>query len=109
VAFCAVAATAGDAAAHRGGGKWSLTTVMRQIDGAKVTIRRWSARVRSAGTLCSGDGRGVVRRGTRRWPHFTCTWTVFNRRGGYDRDVTFRVHVLGTRRFVITDARFGPS
>jgi hypothetical protein len=109
VGLCVIATSAPDAAAHRGGGKWSLTTVMRRIDGAKVTIRRWSGRVRSVSTLCSGDGRGVIQRGTRRWQHFTCTWTVFNRRGGYDRDVTFRTHVLGTGRFVITDARFGAS
>jgi hypothetical protein len=28
---------------------------------------------------------------------------------GVDRDVTFRVHTLTARRFLITDARFGPD
>jgi hypothetical protein len=39
----------------------------------------------------------------RQWRHFRCTHTT---RRGLGRDVDFRVHVLGVRRFLITDARW---
>jgi hypothetical protein len=80
---------------------------MSRIDGTKVSIHKWSARVQSDTTLCNGEGRGARWSGVRHWRHFTCTWTVFDRKGLVDRDITFRVHTLTARRYVITDARFG--
>jgi hypothetical protein len=105
-AVCACAATA---SAHAGAPRWSIARTMERIDGAKIVIRRWRARVRSETTLCNGDGRGARWAGVRHWRHFTCTWTVFDRKGLVDRDVTFRVHALTATRFVITDARFGAT
>jgi len=87
---------------------WTLKTVLSRIDGAKVIVGRWSGRVDADSTLCSGNGRALVRTRRRHWRHFTCTWTVFDRRGAVDRDVTFAVHVLAGRRFAITRGRFGP-
>jgi hypothetical protein len=37
-----------------------------------------------------------------------CTQTLFTR-GRVGHDVTFRVHVLGRTRLLITDARYGPD
>jgi hypothetical protein len=96
-----------ESTAHPAAPMWSLADVMRRIDGARVSIGRWTHRVQSASTLCSGEGRGERWSGTRHWRHFLCTWTVFDSRGGVDRDVTFRVHSLTRTSFVITDARFG--
>jgi hypothetical protein len=93
--------------AHPGAPMWSMTRTMTRIDGANVSVRRWRAHVRSATTLCNGEGRGARWNGARHWRHFTCTWTVFDRRGLVDRDVTFRLHTLTARRFVISEARFG--
>jgi hypothetical protein len=80
---------------------------MSRIDGAVVVVGGWRGRIRSATTLCSGEGRASLWAGTRHWRHFTCTWTVF--RNGYvvDRDVTFRVHPVTWKRFVISSSRFG--
>jgi hypothetical protein len=100
---------AGRASAQPVPGMWSVPTTLSRIDGALVQIGRWRGRIRAASPLCSGEGRGVSWSGTRHWRRFTCTWTVFDRRGGIDRDITFGVRVLGTRRFVIANARFGAS
>jgi hypothetical protein len=97
------------AGAHQGAPMWSIPRVMSELDGDKVVIRHWSARVRADTTLCSGEGRSGRWRGMRHWRHFTCTWTVFDRKGLVDRDVTFRVHTLRTGRCLITDARFGAA
>jgi hypothetical protein len=97
------------AAAHAAAPMWSIATVMSRIDGAKVVVGRWSSRVKAETTLCSGEGRSARWRGVRHWRRFTCTWTVFDRRGLVDRDVTFRVVTLDRTHCRITDARFGAS
>ena len=94
------------ASAHAGTA-WSIEAVMPRIDGAKVVIGRWRGRVQADTTLCNGEGRGSRWDGVGHWHHFTCTWTVFDRQGLVDRDVTFRVHPLTRTRFLINDARFG--
>jgi hypothetical protein len=115
LAFAAVAATLAtvlltpSSTAHAEAPTWSLRAVLSRIDGARVSVRSWSARVQSGSTLCSGEGSARRWSGIRHWRHFTCTWTVFNRNGTVARDVTFRVHTLTTRRYVISDARFGPD
>ena len=43
----------------------------------------------------------------RHWEAFTCTWTVFDRKGAVDRDVTFEVHPRGATGFELSNARFG--
>ena len=89
--------------------RWTLAAVLSRIDGAKVIVGRWSGRVDASSTLCSGDGRGALWAGRRHWSRFTCTWTVFDRHGAVDRDVTFRVYVLSPRRFAVASGRFGPA
>jgi hypothetical protein len=107
-AVLATALLAPSVEAHPGAPMWSLGVVLSRIDGARISVGPWSARVQTASTLCSGDGRGRRWLGMRHWRHFTCTWTVFDRKGGVGRDVTFRVHTLTARRYVIEAARFGP-
>jgi hypothetical protein len=80
---------------------------MARVDGAAVVIGRWKGRVDAPSTLCSGEGRGAMWSGARHWRHFTCTWTVFKSGGQIGRDVTFRLHTVTTKTFVITSAHFG--
>jgi hypothetical protein len=95
--------------AHARAPMWSLGAVLSRIDGARITVGSWSARVQTTSTLCNGEGSGKRWLGMRHWRHFTCTWTVFDRKGGVDRDVTFRVHTLTARRYLIEASRFGPD
>jgi hypothetical protein len=106
VAACVLAAPAG---AHSGAPMWSIGAVMSRIDGAKVVIGRWSARVQADTTLCNGEGLGRRWGGVRHWRHFTCTWTVFDRKGPpRPRRHLPRTHAR-PNRFRLTDARFGAS
>jgi hypothetical protein len=105
-ATCSFAAPAGARAAAP---MWSIATVLSRIDGAKVVIGHWSGRVKAETTLCSGVGASRRWSGVRHWRHFTCTWTVFDRKGLVDRDVTFRVDTVDRTHFVIADGRFGTS
>jgi hypothetical protein len=97
------------AAAHDRAPYWSHSRVMSRIDGARLAIGGWSQRVQRESTLCSGDGRPRRWSGVPHWKHFVCTWTVFSARGAIDRDVTFHVHTLTPRRFLITNPHFGAS
>ncbi|HET9323479.1 MAG TPA: hypothetical protein VFO03_06330 [Gaiellaceae bacterium] len=96
---------AAPAAAHDLPFFWSVAKVMRATDGARVHVGRAVVRVDQDSTLCAGQGAARKRDGVRRWRHFICTYTTFTRRG-VGRDLEFRVHVLGVRRFLITDARW---
>jgi hypothetical protein len=98
-------ALAAPAGAHDTPFFWSLAKVMGATDGARVRIAGSVVRIEAATTLCTGEGTSRRRRGVRRWRHFLCTSTTVTRRG-LGRDVDFRVHVVGVRRFVITDARW---
>jgi hypothetical protein len=82
---------------------WSITKVMRAVDDTRVRVGTNVVRIRADTTLCAGEGRSRRRGGVRQWRHFRCTHTT---RRGLGRDIDFRVHVLGVRRFVITDARW---
>ena len=97
-------ALAGAAVAHDGPYAWSVAKVMRVTDDARVRVGGRVVRVDIETTLCAGQGTSTRRRGVRVWRHFVCTYTTFTRQRP-DRDIDFRVHVLGVRRFVITDAR----
>lgn len=96
-------ALAAPAGAHDVPFHWSVAKVMRVTDDARVRVGKTVVRVDEATTLCGGQGPWRRRSGVRRWRHFLCTHTT---RGGLGRDIEFRVHVLGVRRFVITDARW---
>jgi hypothetical protein len=98
-------AAPGAAVAHLGHWHWPLQKVMQRIDGARIHIGGRVVRIDSETTLCSGLGRAVPQRGIRAWKHFDCTYSVFVAgRGIYDCE--FRVHVLGLRKFLITNARW---
>jgi hypothetical protein len=84
---------------------WPVARVMRTIDHVRVRVGERTVRIESDTTLCSGVGRRVKRRSIRMWNRFACTYTVFTN-SSVDRDVEFRVHVLGPRRFVIRDAHW---
>ena len=86
---------------------WPYRTLIVRITGHSVTSLGRPIRVDRDLVICSGEGRSIRRRGVRRWKHFTCTQTRFDR-SGLDRDITFRVHVLDRTRFLITNVRYGP-
>jgi hypothetical protein len=77
---------------------------MQRIDGKRIHIGERVVRIDDETMLCSGVGRAVRQRGVRAWKHFDCTYSVFARRGIYDCE--FRVHVLGLRKYLITNARW---
>jgi hypothetical protein len=100
-------ALAASAAAHDVPFYWPVAKVMRVTDDSRVRVGRTVVRIDEETTLCSGQGPSRRGNGFRRWRHFHCTYTT---RRGLGRDVEFRVHVLGVRRFGITDARWiGPA
>jgi hypothetical protein len=82
---------------------WSVPKVMRATDDVRVRVGTTFVRIDEATTLCNGQGTSMRRNGVRRWRHFLCTYTT---RRGLGRDVEFRVHVLGLRRFVVTDTHW---
>jgi hypothetical protein len=84
--------------------QWSLSKAMRKIDDRRIRIGSHVVRIDSETTLCSGVGRGVRRDGVRRWAEFRCTYSAFLAGGIYD--CSFRLHVRGPRKYVITDARW---
>lgn len=84
---------------------WSTTKVLRRLDGAKVTVGARKVRVRSATTLCAGQGTSVRRHGIRLWRRFACTYTTFTK-AGVDRDLDFRVRAIDATRFAVTDAHW---
>jgi hypothetical protein len=98
-------ALAAPAGAHDVRVFWSAAKVMRVIDEVPVRVGGTRLRIEADTTLCSGQGTSRRRSGVRRWRHFVCTYTTISRRG-IGRDLEFRVHVLGVRRFVITDTRW---
>jgi hypothetical protein len=105
VAVLALLAVAAPAAAHDVPYRWSVAKVMRVTDDARVRVGKGVVRVNAETTLCAGQGASRRSRGVRRWRHFACTYTTFTRQG-IGRDLEFRVHVLGIRRFVITNAHW---
>jgi hypothetical protein len=87
---------------------WPYRILIARITGHYVTPLGRRIRVDRDLVICSGDGTPIRRGDVRRWKHFTCTQTVFDR-SGVDRDITFRVHVLDRTRFIITNVRYGPQ
>lgn len=110
-AYCAVVlaalAAVPEARSHHTPWAWPYVTLIERIAGERVKIPTSSVRINRDLVICNGNGRPIRRAGARRWKHFTCTQTLFGR-NGITRDVTFRVHVLGRTRFLITDVRYGP-
>jgi hypothetical protein len=93
--------------AHPGRWYWSEREVLRRIVGTVIRVEGKRVRISSPIT-CMGEGRRIVRRGVDRWKHFSCIQPIlFPGDGGLaGPDALFRVHVVGTRRFRVTNARF---
>ena len=87
---------------------WPYGSLTIRIAGKTVTLPDRTIRVDPDLVICNGEGRPIQRSAVRRWKHFTCTQTLF-KRGRAWRDVTFRVHVLGRTKLLVTDARYGPN
>jgi hypothetical protein len=108
-AVLAVAFLAGasPAAAHPGPWHWSEGEGVKRIVGTVIKVEGKRVRISSPVT-CLGQGRRVLRRGVYRWKHFSCIQSILSPRGGgiAGPDVLFRVHVVGARRFGVTNARF---
>lgn len=103
----AVLALAPEARTHDTPSAWPYRVLIARIAGHSVMALGRRIRIDRDLVICSGDGTPIRRRGVRRWKHFTCTQTLFDR-SGVDRDVTFRVHVLDRTRFTVTNPRYGP-
>jgi hypothetical protein len=103
----AVLALSPEARTHNTRSAWPYRTLIARIAGKPVRLPNRRFRVDRDLVICNGEGRPIRRAGVPRWKHFTCTQTLFNRRG-VSRDVSFRVHVVGAIRLLITDARYGP-
>jgi hypothetical protein len=103
----AVTLAAPPASAHPGPWYWRERDVAKRIVGTVIKVEDKRVRILSPVT-CLGQGRRIVRRGTDRWKHFSCIQSILFPRGGglAGADVLFRVHVVGPRRFRITNARF---
>jgi hypothetical protein len=97
-----LAAPAGAATLDR---YWSVTRVMRAVDGVRIRVGTHAIRIHNDTTLCSGEGRSIRRGGVRRWSRFVCTFTTFTK-AGIDRDLEFQVYVTGPKRFAIRDAHW---
>jgi hypothetical protein len=91
-------ATTRPPSATSAGPAWSLPHVLSRIDGARVTIGGRRIPIRSETTLCSGIGTPRRTGGLPRWQAFDCTYTVFT--GGIDRDLEFRINVLGPEDYL---------
>jgi hypothetical protein len=93
------------AISSRSGVHWPMAKVMRAIDGVRIRAGSRVVRVQAETTLCSGEEPPVRRKATRSWERFRCTFTSF-RASVPERDLEFRVHPLGPRRFSISGARW---
>jgi hypothetical protein len=105
VALVALLLFAAPTAAQASVPYWPMTKLMRKLDGARVHVGTRTLRVDKDTTLCAGRGPSIKRDGVRRWRRFICTYTTFTKQG-VDRDLDFRVRVLGTRRYAIYDAHW---
>ncbi len=94
------------AEAHRPGAYWPYRKLMRKLDRKTIRVGRRKVRLDASTATCLGVGRGIRRRGVRRWKHFNCTQPTFSPRTIAGPDVLFRVHTLDRRRLVITNAHF---
>jgi hypothetical protein len=84
---------------------WSISKVLRRLDGAKIYVGSRSVTVESATTLCAGVGPRVRVGAVRKWHRFACTYTTFTK-AGVGRDVDFRLYALTRTRFAVASAHW---
>ena len=96
------------ASAHRGLWSWSERKVVNTLAGRAIKVEGKRVPLERPTLVCWGEGPGVVRRGMRRWKHFRCIQPTFFPSPGVlaGPDALFRVHIVGERRFVISNRRF---
>jgi hypothetical protein len=105
--FCAGVAVVSQAPTATAAGRpayWSLTKLMRVLDGKHLRVGGRLVRIDRDTLLCSGIGRGVRRDGIRRWRRFDCTYSLFM--GSRIYDCEFRVLVMGSRRLEVRNSRW---
>jgi hypothetical protein len=105
VVLVTAALLAAPVAAYAATPYWSAGKALRRLDGVAIKVGTRKVRVDSETTLCSGYGTSIRREGVRRWRHFACTYTTFTR-AFVDRDLDFRLHVRGARRFSVSHVRW---
>jgi hypothetical protein len=105
VVLVGLAAPAAAGAAAQG---WSLAHLMRALDGRVIVVEKSRVRVVAASTLCGGQGRSRRVAGVRRWTRFQCTYTTFGSRG-IERDLEFKVAVVGPAHIRLTEAGWVPG
>jgi hypothetical protein len=93
------------AAAADGASFWSVSKVLRRLDGAAVQVGPRKVRIHSATTLCAGHGKSVRRAGARMWQQFNCTYTTFTR-ALVDKDLDFRLQVRDGTHFALSQAHW---
>ena len=91
------------ASAHTRAPYWPYDKALSRIDGARIRVGHAIERIDASLVTCTGEGPSRRRSGVRRWRHFDCLEAQFAPK----RDLSFRVHALGKRAFVITNARYG--
>jgi hypothetical protein len=101
----ALVVLAAPTAARAGVPYWSLAKLLHRIDGARIHVGSRTVRIVTESTLCAGRGPSIRRNGIRRWRRFICTYTTFTK-AGIDRDLDFRVRVLGVKRYRIYEAHW---
>jgi hypothetical protein len=105
VVFIAVLIAAAPTFAATPARYWSTAKVLRRLDGAKVTAGARSVRIRSATTLCAGEGTSIRSHRIRLWRRFVCTYTTFTK-AGVDRDLDFHVRTIDATRYDVFDAHW---
>jgi hypothetical protein len=105
VVVLAMLVVAGPADGRELAPRWPLARTMQAIDGRRVLVDGRRVRIETDSTLCGGEGASVRIAGVRRWSRFACTFTTFGARG-IERDLDFRVRVVGVRRLAIVNVRW---
>jgi hypothetical protein len=90
---------------HPGRWFWSHAKLIRLIDQRPVRVRGRTIRVDGHTIACGGVGRRIVRHRVARWKHFNCVQPTFRPGVLIGPDLVFRVHVVGRRRILVTNAR----
>jgi hypothetical protein len=91
--------------AHPGHSYWTKRYLFQRLAGAHVSIGSQKIPIRLDTLACGGEGTPVLRGGARAWKHFRCTQPTFPPGVLVGPDATFRIHVRGRMRYLITDAR----